>query len=170
MARARESLPEGRVRRADLLILLLLGTHEQPFRRAIEAVAPLAEDDEVVVQHGHTPRGEAVGVRWIEFAPYEQIFDLCGAAEAVVSHAGVGTIMTALAASKTPVVIPRLARYGEHVDDHQLQIARAFEERELVVVLTENEDVSAAIARARGRTSSLTRSDRLRRAVADAVG
>src|SRR5262249_12742823 len=166
MARAPRPLPPGGVRGADLLILLLLGTHEQPFPRAVDAFLALAPEHELTVQHGHTAAREAAGVTWIEFAPYEEILSLCGEADGVFCHAGVGTIMTALAAGKTPVVMPRLARHGEHVDDHQLQIAREFEKQGLVVLLEEGGDPRAALTTARGTVASLSRSDGLKRAVA----
>jgi UDP-N-acetylglucosamine transferase subunit ALG13 len=128
-------------------------------------------DEDVVVQHGHTPRREgAPGVSWIEFAPYERILALCESASAIVSHAGVGTIMTALATRRVPVVIPRLARHEEHVDDHQLQIARAFEERSLVVVLEEGHRLDEALTRARRLKPTSRETSDLRRAVAAAVG
>ena len=130
------------------MIFVALGTHEQPFERALDAVAPLARRDTVVVQHGHTPPRLELEADWIEFADYETIVDLMAGSAAVVCHAGVGTIMTALAAGKTPVVVPRLQRFGEHVDDHQLQITETFAQRGFVVHCTEEGDIAACVDRA----------------------
>jgi len=69
---------------------------------------------------------------WIEFLPFDELVATMASADNVVCHAGVGTIMTALQAGHTPVVIPRLAHHAEHVDDHQLDIATRFAERGLV--------------------------------------
>jgi UDP-N-acetylglucosamine transferase subunit ALG13 len=49
----------------------------------------------------------------------------------VISHAGVGAALTALRAGKHPILMPRLATHHEHVDDHQLQVARELERRGL---------------------------------------
>jgi hypothetical protein len=55
-------------------------------------------------------------------------------ADAVVTHAGVGAALEALEAGRRPLLVPRLARHGEHVDDHQLQVAGELERRGLAVV------------------------------------
>jgi UDP-N-acetylglucosamine transferase subunit ALG13 len=130
------------------LIFLSLGTHEDPFPRALDLIRPIAAEEEVVVQHGHTSPEVIPGARMIEFASPSEIHSLMDEARAVACHAGVGTIITALAHRHTPVVIPRLRRHGEHVDDHQLQIAEEFEEEGLVVALHEGETLSGALVRA----------------------
>jgi UDP-N-acetylglucosamine transferase subunit ALG13 len=55
-------------------------------------------------------------------------------ADVVVSHAGVGTFVRCLESGKAPVLVPRRAARGEHVDDHQLQIAEVAAQRGLAVV------------------------------------
>ena len=59
---------------------------------------------------------------------------LKAATDVVVSHAGVGTFVRCLEAGKAPVLVPRRASRGEHVDDHQLQIAQVAGGRGLAVV------------------------------------
>jgi UDP-N-acetylglucosamine transferase subunit ALG13 len=73
---------------------------------------------------------------------YEEMVDAMERASSVICHAGVGTIMSALKVGHTPVVIPRRAQYGEHVDDHQLDIANRFAERGLVVCVTSERDLA----------------------------
>jgi UDP-N-acetylglucosamine transferase subunit ALG13 len=55
-------------------------------------------------------------------------------ARVVVCHAGVGTILTALANGRRPIVVPRLARHGEAVDDHQVALARRLADVGLVLL------------------------------------
>jgi len=155
------------------LILLSLGTHQQPFLRALDLIEPLARNGEdLVIQYGSTPpRPEMPNAVWIEFMPYEEVVDVMAKADSVICHAGVGTIMTALKAGHTPVVIPRLAQYGEHVDDHQLDIATRFAERGLVRCVTTETDL-ALLLTPRGDSASRgigKGSPELRRAVSDAV-
>jgi beta-1,4-N-acetylglucosaminyltransferase len=146
VARARRALRQGRVPGGRLLILVSLGTHEQPFERALDLVEALAGEEDVVVQHGHTPaRPGTSGVRWLRFVSYEEMVALVREASGVLCHAGVGTVMTTLGLGRTPVVVPRLRRLGEHVDDHQLQITRALAARGLVVPLYEDDDPLAAL-------------------------
>jgi UDP-N-acetylglucosamine--N-acetylmuramyl-(pentapeptide) pyrophosphoryl-undecaprenol N-acetylglucosamine transferase len=155
MAGASERVPEGGVHGGGLLILLTLGTHEQPFPRALALVESIASREDVLIQHGHTPPPVwCPPSRRFDFLPYDRLVELMRVADGVVCHAGVGTIMTALALGMTPVVVPRLERYGEHVDDHQLQIAAAFSERGFVQLATDG-DIAASLVQARGRASQM---------------
>ena len=126
------------------MILLSLGTHQQPFPRALDLVEPLARrGEDLVIQHGSTiPRRQMPNTTWVEFMAFDEVVATMTRADSVVCHAGVGTIMTALKTGHTPVVIPRQARYGEHVDDHQLDIASRFAERNLVRFVTSETDLA----------------------------
>ena len=61
------------------------------------------------------------------------------AADAVVAHAGIGTILGALELGKPTVVMPRRAALGEHRNDHQLATARRFSGPGIAVALDEHE-------------------------------
>jgi UDP-N-acetylglucosamine--N-acetylmuramyl-(pentapeptide) pyrophosphoryl-undecaprenol N-acetylglucosamine transferase len=129
------------------LIFVALGTHEQPFARALEIVAPLTEDYDLVVQHGVTPvRDDLPRSTWVRFTDYDRVCSLVRESSYVICHAGVGLIMTAMREGKKPIVIPRLAAYGEHVDDHQLQIATEFAKGGRVVLASG--DIRAALKEA----------------------
>jgi UDP-N-acetylglucosamine transferase subunit ALG13 len=108
---------------------------------------------------------------WIEFVAFDELVTLMAKASSVLCHAGVGTIMTSLQNGHTPVVIPRQARLGEHVDDHQMDIANRFAERGLIHCVTGDEDLEPLLtARAdpdRGRIGG--GSEELRRRVSEAV-
>lgn len=153
------------------MILVALGTHQQPFERLLALAADLATVHEVIVQHGHSPPPDWCDpARRVAFVDYEPLMELMGTAEAVICHAGVGTIMTVLSLGKIPVVVPRLARYGEHVDDHQVQIADAFAMRGLALVY-ESGDLEEALHLARAQAGRRFRgTTSLRRAVVEAAG
>jgi UDP-N-acetylglucosamine transferase subunit ALG13 len=108
---------------------------------------------------------------WVEFMSYDEMVNAMAKADSVICHAGVGTIMTALKARHIPVVIPRQAQHGEHVDDHQLDIATRFAERGLVRCVTSETDL-APLLTPRGENSGLQigqGSAQLRAAISDAV-
>jgi UDP-N-acetylglucosamine transferase subunit ALG13 len=63
------------------------------------------------------------------FKPREEIAALIAESRLVVSHAGIGSVIDALKAARPLVVVPRLRRFGEHNNDHQLDLARAVERR-----------------------------------------
>ena len=117
----------GEVRRA----LVTLGTERFPFPEAVASTRALLGESEVFWQVGSTPDPQLR--RW---ATPEAMRTACADADVVVTHAGVGSILMALTLGKLPVVLPRRRARGEHVDDHQLEIAERLEERGLVVRAT----------------------------------
>lgn len=152
------------------MIFVTLGTHEQPFGRALDLVAALARRDRLFVQHGTTPpRLSLSGVEWTDYLDWEPLFACMRDADVVITHAGVGSAVTAIRAGKKPVLLPRLARYGEHVDDHQLQLAERLAEFGLAVVCMPEAQLDGLVAEARESTSPVSVGERspLARAVAD---
>ena len=127
------------------MILVTVGTSETPFDRLLEAFdMDDRPDEEVIVQHGPSsvrPRGTSC----VDFLPYDQLVDTIRRARLVVTHAGVGSIMTTLANGKRPIVVPRLHRFDEAVDDHQLALGRRLADSGLVVLVERPEDVLARL-------------------------
>jgi UDP-N-acetylglucosamine--N-acetylmuramyl-(pentapeptide) pyrophosphoryl-undecaprenol N-acetylglucosamine transferase len=154
------------------VIFVTLGTHEQPFARALDLVAELEFEAEVLIQYGTTPaRSDLSNVRWVDYLEWAALTETMRRAEVVVSHAGVGSTVTAIRAGKKPVVVPRLARFGEHVDDHQLQLAERFAQRDLALVCGLGDSLLDVVERARAsRAPALfTGRSQLHRAVAEAA-
>jgi UDP-N-acetylglucosamine transferase subunit ALG13 len=67
-------------------------------------------------------------------------------ADTVVSHAGAGSIICALSVGHTPVIVPRLSRFKEIVDDHQADLARAFETAGKAIAVWDVDRIAAAVA------------------------
>ncbi len=63
----------------------------------------------------------------------------------VITHAGVGSILVTLMNGKRPIVVPRLARFGEHVDDHQLELARRLSEIGVVTLIEDPDELASAL-------------------------
>jgi UDP-N-acetylglucosamine--N-acetylmuramyl-(pentapeptide) pyrophosphoryl-undecaprenol N-acetylglucosamine transferase len=136
------------------LIFLSLGTTKQPFMRAVDLMAPFVDAGEnVLVQHGLTmPDNSRPGIAWVRFMEYAELIEAIRQSRAFFCHAGVGSVITSLMQDVTPIVIPRDSRFGEHVDDHQLDLASRLQERGLVAVLAlGDKDAEAAVARACAR-------------------
>ncbi|MHA3683349.1 glycosyltransferase [Leucobacter sp. HY1910] len=115
--------------RAGLKVLVTLGTIK-PYRfdsvvdRLVDITGP---EDEIVWQLGETSRSGLQG-RSHDLMPADQLLAEAKAADVVVTHSGVGTILQMLDSGISPVVVPRLKERGEHIDDHQLQIWRLLDE------------------------------------------
>jgi UDP-N-acetylglucosamine transferase subunit ALG13 len=131
------------------LIFVTVGTHHQPFQRLLDALVTLPPA-ELVVQFGHgSPPG---GLRHaVPFMSFGEMLEHFAAADAVVTHAGVGSILCARRAGHVPVVTPRQRRYGEHVDDHQEELVEALEDLEAVVAVREMDRLPDAVDAVRGR-------------------
>jgi UDP-N-acetylglucosamine transferase subunit ALG13 len=129
------------------VILATVGTHAQPFERffaIVEAAQGLGH--EVVVQHGTNPLPRGVA-HAVAFMPYEELLAYVNEAEAVITHGGVGSILTASRAGHRPLVVARLRRYGEHVDNHQAELTRRLEELGHIVTVESAGKVPGALAR-----------------------
>jgi CelD/BcsL family acetyltransferase involved in cellulose biosynthesis/UDP-N-acetylglucosamine transferase subunit ALG13 len=125
------------------VIFVILGTHRQPFARLIDALETLPSEA-LVVQYGHSPAPGAA-LRAVPFMPFSEVLEEIGAADVVVTHAGVGSILCATRAGHTPVVVPRLKRHGEHVDDHQVELTAALAERGMVLPAWDMEHLAEAV-------------------------
>lgn len=103
-----------------------VGNAHQSFTRLMDAVIAAKDSlpQPIIVQNGHTPCDDRTlnPVAFLPPAEYEQrIFG----ADIVILHAGAGSILHAIQAGKVPIVMARLRKFGEHVDDHQLEFAVA---------------------------------------------
>jgi UDP-N-acetylglucosamine transferase subunit ALG13 len=115
------------------LILLVAGTHEQPFDRVIEGVEEFARSagKDLFVQYGYSrPPSSSEGSAFISF---EEMRTRMTEADTVVTHGGTGSVMLALSLGRTPIVAPRYRRCGEHIDDHQLELVEKLGEKGLIV-------------------------------------
>ncbi|MDD3052439.1 MAG: glycosyltransferase [Candidatus Cloacimonetes bacterium] len=116
---------------------MTVGSHYQGFDRLVKKMDEIAEkiDEKVIMQIGNT-KYKPVNAEYFSFVEsFEEILRLNREARVVVSHAGAGSIVTALK-EKTPViVVPRLKKYNEHMNDHQLEIAKAMSENKNVTVV-----------------------------------
>ena len=144
-----------RVQRAPTVIFVTVGTHQQPFDRLIRALGSLPPE-ELVVQHGYAaPPGAAR--RAVPFMPFSEMLDHFAEADVVITHGGVGSILCATSAGHVPIVVPRLKRHGEHVDDHQVGFIREMEAAGDIVVAWELDRLDAAVKNAPRRRPSIER-------------
>ena len=126
------------------MIFVVLGTQKFQLNRLLQKLDEYVEQglltDQIYAQIGNStykPRHYA----YKDFMDKKEFDATIAKADLVIAHSGVGTIITAIHAKKPVVVFPRLAKYKEHVDDHQLDIARAFEMKKYVLCCYENDDL-----------------------------
>lgn len=134
------------------MILFTVGTSTAPFDRLFRAVERLEVQEPIVAQHGASlvrPNGAS----WVDFFDFDEFVEHIRRARVVVMHAGVGSVLTALNQGKRPIVVPRLRRYGEAVDDHQLEFGRHASDVGLVTLVEDEAALGDAIAVADGAES-----------------
>lgn len=139
----------GKIRSA----VVSVGTSEKyQFRRMIERLVKiLPPDAEVLWQTGSTDVSD-LPIEGRQRVPQTEMEAAMRTADVVISHAGTGVTLSSLNSGKMPVILPRRPEFGEHVDDHQLQIAQEIEGLGLALVrevdsLTEEDLAQAAAVR-----------------------
>ena len=126
------------------MIFATVGTHHDGFPRMLRALERLPPDVDLVVQHGHgdAPANARLAAAFLPFSEMSANF---AAADMVLTHAGVGSILLAIQHGHVPIVFPRLKRHGEHVDDHQRELAEQMSARELVRVVWDAAELPDAL-------------------------
>ncbi|MBS6722163.1 MAG: multidrug MFS transporter [Clostridiales bacterium] len=125
------------------MIFVTVGTHEQPFNRLLECVDKLKEDniitEEVIMQTGfstYVPKN----CEWKKLFPYDAMIENVKKARIVITHGGPSSFVMPLQEGKIPIVVPRQKKYEEHVNDHQVDFAKAVAERQKnIIVVTDIE-------------------------------
>jgi UDP-N-acetylglucosamine transferase subunit ALG13 len=133
------------------MIYVTVGKMPLGFDRLVMAADEMAVelDERVFIQRGSTnyvPKS----AEYADFIAFDEAERLIGEAEVVVSHAGIGTIIGSLRSGTPIVVVPRLKKYGEHFNDHQLEVCTAIEGRPGVEVVYETGDLVTAVKRLTG--------------------
>lgn len=130
------------------MIFVTLGTQDKPFTRLLEAIEREIENgnitDEVIVQAGFT-KYKSDKMKIFDLISQEDFANYMQKADLIITHGGVGSIITALNHGKKVIVAPRLSKYGEHVNDHQLQIIKCFEQKNYILPLYDFDKLNEAI-------------------------
>lgn len=112
------------------MILVTLGTQDKKFYRLIKEIDKLIEQkkikEEVIVQAGSSSNYKSDRMKILNLIPMDEFDNLLKECSLLITHGGVGTILNGLRNNKKIIAVPRLKKYKEHVNDHQLQIVSNF--------------------------------------------
>ncbi len=132
------------------MILVMLGTQNNSFHRLLEEIEKLLDKnkikEEVIIQAGYTkyqPQNEKMKV--LDFVPREELEKLQEKANFIITHGGVGSIITSLEKGKKVIAIPRLHEYGEHVNNHQKEIVEKFNKNGNIIGIKSVEELEQAL-------------------------
>lgn len=131
-----------------IIIFVTLGSQKFPFNRLLKKIDELIDEgvitDKVFAQTGasdYRPKN----YEYKDFLDRDEFAAMMSTCNIVITHGGTGAIIGAVKKGKKVIAVPRLAKYGEHVDDHQLQIIEQFIEQNLICGLSDCQELDMAI-------------------------
>jgi len=121
--------------------------HYQGFPRLLQKMDEVATslNEEVVMQVGHTGFQSKNARSFVFTNDATEMEELVRRSRLVVCHGGVASIMLALRMGKPVIAVPRLRRYHEHHDDHQIEVVQALARQGRIVAIYDIEDLPATV-------------------------
>ncbi len=111
------------------MILVTLGTQDKSFERLLIEIERLIDkkiiQEEVIVQAGYT-KYSSNKMKIFDYLPKDEFEKLIDKCNVLITHGGVGSIFDSVSREKRVIAIPRLSKYKEHVNDHQIQVVEEF--------------------------------------------
>lgn len=126
------------------MIFITVGSQKFQFNRLLKAVDNLIIDEEVFAQVGYSDY-KPIHYAYKAFLNRDEFAKAIEMSDIVITHGGTGAIIGAVKMGKKVIAVPRLAKYGEHVDDHQMQLIDQFKEQNLICGLQDCEHLKEAI-------------------------
>lgn len=130
------------------MILVTLGTQDKTFVRLLDEIDKLINKgiikDKVIVQAGFT-KYSSDNMEIFDLIPQDEFNNLMAKADLVITHGGVGNIISALEKNKKVIAVPRLAKYKEHINDHQTQIIAKFNALGYIIGLQNVDELDMAL-------------------------
>lgn len=141
-------LSQGNICRRDILIFITLGSQKFQFNRLLIEIDRMVEDnkitEKVFAQIGYSDY-QPKNYEYKKFLDRDEFKGLMDKCDKVITHGGTGAIVGAVKARKKVIAVPRLSQYGEHVDDHQLQIIEQFREMNLIIGVNEIDEIEKSL-------------------------
>lgn len=117
------------------MIFVILGSQRFQFNRLLMEIDELIQSgfltEPVFAQIGYSdykPRN----YEYKDFLNQDEFNAWVSKSDIVVTHGGTGAIIGAVKKGKKVIAVPRLAKYGEHVDDHQLQVIGQLKDQNII--------------------------------------
>jgi UDP-N-acetylglucosamine transferase subunit ALG13 len=130
------------------MIFITVGTHFHGFERLIQEMDLIAGkiDEEVIAQIGST-KYQPKNLKYFTYLTEEQISKYFTESRIIVTHAGAGTLLTILKYNKPVIIVPRLKKYNEIIDNHQLELAEVLKNRNNVIIVYDIKNLKDALTK-----------------------
>lgn len=124
------------------MILVTLGTQDKKFYRLLDIIQKEVDKgnikDEVIVQAGFSSDYKSKNMKIFDLIPLKKFDKLVKECNILITHGGVGSIITGLKYNKKVIALPRLKKYKEHTNDHQVQIVNNFTNNGYILSISED--------------------------------
>ena len=134
------------------MILVTLGTQDKSFIRLVEAIDKLVKKkiikEKVIVQAGCT-KYKSEDIEIFDLIPYDKFDEYIKECDLLITHGGVGSIITGLKNNKKVIACPRLKEYKEHTNDHQKEIIEILSKDNYILALNNPNDLEQALEKAK---------------------
>ena len=131
------------------MILVTLGTQDKKFYRLLNVIQKVIDDgiikDKVIVQAGYSCDYKSNDMEILNLVSIDKFKKLISECDILITHGGVGSIISGLKENKKIIAVPRLKKYKEHTNDHQVQIVDNFASEGYILKLDDGEDLSYII-------------------------
>jgi len=128
------------------MILVTLGTQDKKFHRLLSLIQNEIKKgnikEEVYVQAGYSCDFKSKDMKIFNLISMDEFENLISKCDLLITHGGVGSIITGLKHNKKVIACARLKKYAEHTNDHQIQIIDNFSKAGYILSLTEESDLS----------------------------
>lgn len=137
------------------MIFITVGSRSFQFNRLLEAIDKAVESgfimDELFAQIGSSDY-EPKYFPYVKFLNHTDFNNCIEECDTVITHGGTGVIMNSIKRGKKVIAVPRLAKYHEVVDDHQIQLVREFERMGMIIACYECDKIAEAIEQSKWKT------------------
>ena len=132
------------------MILVLLGTQKNNFNRLLNEIQKNIDNntikEKVIVQAGSTKfKSKSKDMEIFSLIPSDELLKLQEKARIIITHGGVGSIVSSIKLGKKVIAVPRLEELREHVNNHQIQIVETFEKNGYIKAVYNIEDLGDTI-------------------------
>jgi UDP-N-acetylglucosamine transferase subunit ALG13 len=130
------------------MIFVTVGSQKFQFNRLLKKIDELIENkvinEEVFAQIGVSDY-KPQNYKYKEFVTQDEFNKYLDEARLIITHAGTGVIVNAIKKGKKVIGIPRLSKFGEHVDDHQIQLLNEFANMNLIETCIDEKELKEKI-------------------------
>jgi UDP-N-acetylglucosamine transferase subunit ALG13 len=132
------------------MIFVTVGNHPASFNRLLQKVDELAEQGIIKEVFAQTGFSDYLPIHYkhTPFIGYYEFDELIKQCRFIITHGGAGCIGNALLNHKPTIVVPRYKKFGEHTNDHQLEITRELEKADKIIAVYEIDKLGEAIEKA----------------------